>query len=54
MNKIVEGSDYEQTYQQSINELGLDVVTEFEMQKPANPAGNGGAKTRFHHGARAA
>ena len=33
MNKIVEGSDYEQTYQQSINELGLDVVTEFEMQK---------------------
>lgn len=33
MNKIVEGSDYEQTYQQAINELGLDVVTEFEMQK---------------------
>lgn len=33
MNKIVEGVDFEQSYQQSINELGLDVVTEFEMQK---------------------
>lgn len=33
MNKIVEGADFEQSYQQSINELGLDVVTEFEMQK---------------------
>lgn len=33
MNMRVEGSDYEQTYEQSINELGLDVVTEYEMQK---------------------
>lgn len=33
MNMRVEGSDFEQTYEQSINELGLDVVTEFEMQK---------------------
>lgn len=33
MNMRVDGSDYEQTYEQSINELGLDVVTEFEMQK---------------------
>ena len=33
MNKIVEGVDFEQSYQQAINELGLDVVTEFEMQK---------------------
>lgn len=33
MNMRVEGSDYDQTYEQSINELGLDVVTEFEMQK---------------------
>lgn len=33
MNMRVEGSDYEQTYEQSIHELGLDVVTEYEMQK---------------------
>ena len=33
MNMRVDGSDYEQTYEQSINELGLDVATEFEMQK---------------------
>lgn len=33
MNMRVGGSDYEQTYEQAINELGLDVVTEFEMQK---------------------
>lgn len=33
MNMLVEGSDYEQTYQQAINELGLDVTTEFELQK---------------------
>lgn len=33
MNMRVEGSDFEQTYDESIRELGLDVVTEFEMQK---------------------
>lgn len=33
MAKINEGSDYEMTLQQSIQEQGLDVVTEFEMRK---------------------
>ena len=34
MNTIVnEGGDNEMTLQQSINEMGLEVVTEFEMQK---------------------
>ena len=33
MAKINEGSDYELTLQQSIQEQGLDVITEFEMRK---------------------
>ena len=33
MAKINEGSDYEMTLQQSIQEQGLDVITEFEMRK---------------------
>jgi TP901 family phage tail tape measure protein len=33
MAKLNEGSDYELTLQQSIQEQGLDVITEFEMRK---------------------